>query len=138
MIEESAARYDVSPALLTLVTRLLWFHTSPAPLPTSPLHVVSSHELFLSLEHHLEKYPPQWVAATSRALEDVLSALPEGVLQGGVTPEVALGWGARLNANGYGLQEYNGGEDGALGVGLFPAAAMLNHSCAPNCVMVFK
>ena len=55
----------------------------------------------------------------------------------GVTPEVAVGWGARLNANSYGLQEYSG-RDGALGVGLFPAAAMLNHSCAPNCVMVFR
>lgn len=125
--------HDTDENLLKLVTRLLLFRAEPKLQPSSPNHIISSWELFMSLQHHIEHCHSDWKDATSKAIEDVLSAMPEAWR---VSVDEATKIAARLNANVHGIQDFSG-SIGTVGVGIFPTCALLNHSCWPNCKYVY-
>lgn len=125
--------HDTDIDLLKLVTRLLFFRADPKNQPSAADRVISSWDFFVSLEHHIEHYKSDWLNATSNALADVLTAMPENCR---VSVDEATKIAARLNANAYGIQDFSG-IVGTVGIGVFPACAMFNHSCWPNCKFVY-
>jgi SET domain len=88
----------------------------------------------LQLMQHREHMPAAWLAAVTQAAERMLPLLPEAVR---CDADLVCGLACRINTNAHGLEAYGAG-GGVVGLGLFPFTALINHSCAPNCVFVWK
>jgi hypothetical protein len=85
----------------------------------------------LALCTHEYSLQGSWLKAVGAATEQLLALLPPA-LHLPAAELVMLG--ARVNSNAYGVSDPSGtGQQGNVGFGLFPFAAMLNHSCDPNC-----
>ena len=84
----------------------------------------------LALCTHSDALHGSWVSAVSEASAELVRMLPEAY-QLPVEELVALA--ARVNSNAYGISDPSGLRNLNVGFGLFPFAAMLNHSCEPNC-----
>lgn len=92
--------------------------------------MVRAHAV-LALCTHEDKLHGSWVDAVEAAAIRLLELLPPALQM--PAPELVL-LGARVNANAYGVSDPSGTRmQGNVGFGLFPFAAMLNHSCEPNC-----
>jgi SET domain len=88
----------------------------------------------LQLMRHREHMPAAWLAAVTQAAERMLPLLPEAVR---CDADLVCGLACRINTNAHGFEAYGAG-GGVVGLGLFPFTALINHSCAPNCVFVWK
>jgi SET domain len=88
----------------------------------------------LQLMQHREHMPAAWLAAIAQAAERMLPLLPEAVR---CDVDLVCGLACRINTNAHGIETYGAG-GGVVGLGLFPFTALINHSCAPNCVFVWK
>ena len=84
----------------------------------------------LSLCTNWEALPGSWTQAVAKAADALNNLVPES-LRLPVDQIVALAAG--INSNAYGISDPNGGRTLNVGFGHFPFAAMLNHSCDPNC-----
>jgi SET domain len=88
----------------------------------------------LQLMQHREHMPSTWLAAVTQAAERMLPLLPEAVR---CDVDLVCSLACRVNTNAHGIEAYGMG-GGVIGLGLFPFTALINHSCAPNCVFVWK
>eukprot|EP00911_Craspedida_sp_UC1_P002383 UC1_evm1s1782 len=78
--------------------------------------------------------PPSVRANTEAILLPSVAASPSGN-QGVAGPEAFVVVAGQLNRNGYSLRDPLA-VNSVVAFGLFPAVAMFNHSCAPNCAVV--
>eukprot|EP00903_Cladosiphon_okamuranus_P008244 g7936.t1 len=90
------------------------------------------HNLY-ALMHHREDMAPQWVEVVRTSAEDLAQALPEWAR---FDVEEVVQLACRVNVNAHGLRD-DSGSNAVIGVGMFPLAAMINHSCRPNCTFVY-
>lgn len=67
------------------------------------------------------------------AAEDLAQDVPEWAR---FDVEEVVQLACRVNVNAHGLRD-DSGSNLVIGVGLFPLAAMINHSCRPNCTFVY-
>ena len=113
--------------------------TDPAPAAACPPHAASSHALACGpvdvavLAHAWDRQPPGWRAqltAAAAGLADALTAVPHAPTAADLA---VLASRAVSNAHGTGAGNPANVD---FGFGLFPATAMLNHSCSPNAAFV--
>ena len=113
--------------------------TDPAPAAASPPGIAAAHTLTCGpadvavLAHAWDRQPPGWraqVTAATAGLADALKATPFPPTAADLA---ALASRAVANAHGTGAGNPANVD---FGFGLFPATAMLNHSCAPNAAFV--
>ena len=111
----------------------------PAPAAASPPGVAAAHILACGsadvavLAHAWDRQPPGWraqVSAATAGLADALRGAPHAPTAAGLA---ALASRAVANAHGTGAGNPANVD---FGFGLFPATAMLNHSCSPNAAFV--
>lgn len=67
------------------------------------------------------------------AAEDLAQVIPEWAR---FDVEEVVRLACRVNVNAHGLRD-DSGSNLVVGVGMFPLAAMINHSCRPNCTFVY-
>jgi hypothetical protein len=82
--------------------------------------------------------PPEVQRRASEVVLPVVASSPAGhgkTASEMTMPEALLVLAGQLNRNGYSLRDVTSPNTHA-GLGFFPAVAMFNHSCAPNCVVV--
>ncbi|KAJ3083171.1 hypothetical protein HK100_009516 [Physocladia obscura] len=98
----------------------------PFPPPTHP-------DFVFELLSHRKTADPKWLASVQACAEDFANHLP-AELALPISEIVALA--CRINSNSHGIIDPTGNTNQSVGCGMFPAVAMLNHSCDPNCSFV--
>ncbi|KAK9835062.1 hypothetical protein WJX81_008045 [Elliptochloris bilobata] len=86
-----------------------------------------------ALVTHWARAAPEWRVAVSAACHELASAAAAAGGYAPGTPEQLQDLAACVNTNAHGVGTANEA-NADMGLGLFPALSMLNHSCRPNCV----
>ncbi|RHZ00504.1 hypothetical protein DYB37_002775 [Aphanomyces astaci] len=123
--KKSAADRD----LLRLLVRILCRRVCPCPRrdETDELLATTFSEVD-QMVHVTSRLEPSWVASVERGAELLLQSLPT---KAHVSVTEIVGLAGRINENSYSLDAWTSSK--AAAVGMFPVAALLNHSCMPNC-----
>ena len=93
---------------------------------------VASAASVLSLCTHREHAAEAWWAAVESAAAKLLALEGDPAELAAVPVEQVVLLACRVNSNAYGLGD-PAGLNTDVGFGIFPFAAMFNHSCSPNC-----
>lgn len=72
----------------------------------------------------------KWTDAITAAAQDMISEFSESMSSVSVNDITQLAM--QINANSFAVFDPNRKVDGAIGVGVYPFAALCNHSCIPN------
>ncbi|KAJ3198946.1 hypothetical protein HDU82_000854 [Entophlyctis luteolus] len=90
-------------------------------------------EFVFDLISHRRTSDPLWLACVEACASDFARHLPQSL----AIPEADIvGLACKINANSHAITDPTGNTNQPVACGLFPAVAMLNHSCAPNCSFV--
>ncbi|TMW68092.1 hypothetical protein Poli38472_007764 [Pythium oligandrum] len=127
-----------APETVLLVTRLA------SALFLTPAGDQAANEQVLVMPHHFDDHTPEKRGEFLEMAQLVLlllsrsklntNALSFEQLQDKYEAAIQLLF-ARLNCNAFTICE--GASQASIGIGVFPEAALLNHSCDPNCVVSF-
>ena len=86
------------------------------------------------LLHMSDRFSSQWRGVVKAACAELFDELPARLKVGGLTSRALFEVCCRINVNAHGMASDSNNTDSAFG--LFRNVALMNHSCAPNCVCV--
>ncbi|KAF0690412.1 Aste57867_18144 [Aphanomyces stellatus] len=132
-IDLFAKKSSADKDLLRLLARTLCRRVSPSSSSSSPpsTTVVPTFAQVDAMVHAASQLAPEWLACVRHGATLLLASLPSACR---VSVDDVVELAARINENSYSLDAWTSVPHPAVCVGLFPLAALLNHSCAPNCI----